>query len=119
MDINSIPDIFQSKLRIAIVSCLMTGEKTFKEVKEITGASDGNLSVQMSEMEESGYVSIHKDFFSNKPRTRYNLTGKGKKEFIDSVVFRNVQHLFQLPSVIYCRRQQSAYCCTQTQCVSG
>jgi DNA-binding PadR family transcriptional regulator len=45
----------------------------------------GNLSVQMSKLEESGYVSIHKDFFSNKPRTRYNLTGKGKKEFIDYV----------------------------------
>ncbi|HEX3012029.1 MAG TPA: transcriptional regulator [Syntrophomonadaceae bacterium] len=85
MDINSIPDIFQSKLRIAIVSCLMTGEKAFKEVKEITGATDGNLSVQISKMEESGYVKIHKDFFNNKPRTRYNLTAKGKAEFIDYV----------------------------------
>ncbi len=85
MDINSIPDIFQSKLRIAIVACLMTGEKTFKEVKGITGATDGNLSVQMSNMEDSGYIEIHKDFFSNKPRTRYNLTVKGKNEFIDYV----------------------------------
>ncbi len=85
MDVNSVPDIFQSKLRIAIVSCLMTGEKTFKEVKEITGGTDGNLSVQMSKMEESGYVKVFKDFFNNKPRTRYNLTEKGKREFIDYV----------------------------------
>lgn len=85
MNINSIPDIFQSKLRIAIVSCLMTGEKTFKEVKEITGASDGNLSVQISRLEENGYVIIHKDFFNNKPRTKYKLTAKGKTEFIDYV----------------------------------
>lgn len=85
MDINSIPDIFQSKLRIAIVSCLLMGEKTFKEVKEITGATDGNLSVQISKMEESGYVEIYKDFFNNKPRTRFNLTAKGKNEFIDYV----------------------------------
>ena len=63
----------------------MTGEKTFKEVKGITGATDGNLSVQMSNMEDSGYIEIHKDFFSNKPRTRYNLTVKGKNEFIDYV----------------------------------
>jgi DNA-binding HxlR family transcriptional regulator len=82
LDVNSIPDIFQSKLRIAIVSCLMTGEKNFKEVKEVTGATDGNLSVQMSKMEESGYVEVKKDFFNNKPRTRYNLTEKGKSEFI-------------------------------------
>lgn len=85
MDINSIPDIFQSKLRIAIVSCLMTGGKTFKEVKEITGATDGNLSVQISKMDENGYVKIHKDFFNNKPRTRYNITAKGKNEFIKYV----------------------------------
>ena len=85
MDINSIPDIFQSKLRIAIVSCLMSGEKSFKEVKAITGATDGNLSVQISKMEESGYVKIHKDFFNNKPRTRYSLTKKGEREFIDYV----------------------------------
>lgn len=85
MDINSIPDMFQSKLRIAIVSCLMTGEKTFKEVKEVTGATDGNLSVQISKMEEAGYIQVSKDFFNNKPRTRYNLTEKGRNEFIDYV----------------------------------
>jgi len=85
LDINSIPDIFQSKLRIAIVSCLMTGEKTFKEVKEITGATDGNLSVHLTKLEETGHIKISKDFFNNKPRTRYNLTSKGKKEFSDYV----------------------------------
>lgn len=85
MDINSIPDIFQSKLRIAIVSCLIAGEKTFREVKEITGATDGNLSIQLSKMNENGYIEIYKDFFNNKPRTRYNLTAKGKSEFIDYV----------------------------------
>lgn len=84
MDINSIPDIFQSKLRIAIIASLMTGEKTFREVKEITG-TDGNLSVQISKLEESGYIVVYKDFFNNKPRTRYNLTEKGKREFVDYV----------------------------------
>ncbi|MDD7795506.1 winged helix-turn-helix domain-containing protein [Clostridium sp. 'White wine YQ'] len=85
MDINSIPDIFQSKLRISIIACLMTGEKTFKEVKEITKATDGNLSVQMSKMEDGGYIEVYKDFHDNKPRTRYNLTEEGRSEFIDYV----------------------------------
>ena len=82
MEINSIPDIFQSKIRIAAVSCLMTGEKTFKEIKDIIGATDGNLSVHLSKLEEGGYISVQKDFFNNKPRTRYNLTEFGRKEFI-------------------------------------
>jgi len=85
LDINSIPDIFQSKLRIAVISSLLTGEKTFRELKDITGATDGNLSVQISKMENEGYVTVRKDFFNNKPRTRYNLTGKGRKEFTDYV----------------------------------
>lgn len=85
MDINSIPDIFQSKLRIAIVSCLITGEKTFREVRDITGATDGNLSIHLSKLQETGCIEIYKDFFNNKPRTRYNLTPKGKKDFVDYV----------------------------------
>lgn len=85
MDINSIPDIFQSKLRIAIISCLMTGEKTFRELKEITGATDGNLSVQLSKIEAEEYIKVRKDFFNNKPRSRYDLTEKWRNEFIDYV----------------------------------
>jgi len=63
----------------------MTGEKTFTEIKEITGATDGNLSVHLSKLDEAGYIKICKDFFNNKPRTRYNLTKKGEKEFVDYV----------------------------------
>lgn len=85
LDINSIPDIFQSKLRIALISSLMTGEKNFRELKEITGATDGNLSVHLSKLNEAGYIEIQKDFFENKPRTRYNLTNKGKNEFVEYV----------------------------------
>lgn len=63
----------------------MTGEKTFKEIKDITGATDGNLSVHLSKLEEGNYITVTKDFFNNKPRTRYNLTETGQSEFIDYV----------------------------------
>jgi len=81
MDINSIPDIFQSKLRIAIATCLLSGTKTFKELKALTSASDGNISVQVKKLKEAGYVNVEKDYFNNKPRTRYSLTTFGKEEF--------------------------------------
>ena len=77
--------VIATTMRIAIVSCLITGEKTFREVKDITGATDGNLSVHLSKLQEAGYIGIYKDFSNNKPRTRYNLTSRGKKEFIDYV----------------------------------
>lgn len=85
MNINSIPDSFQSKIRIAIVSALITGEKTFKEIKEITKATDGNLSVHLSKLEEINYVSVKKEFFGKKPRSTYTLTETGRDEFIEYV----------------------------------
>lgn len=81
MELNSIPDIFQSKFRIAIVSCLLTGTKTFKEVKTLTGATDGNISTHMSKLSQAGYVEVLKDFYKNKPRSRYTLTELGRNEF--------------------------------------
>ena len=81
MEVNSIPDIFQSKLRIAIVSCLITGTKSFKEIKSVTGATDGNISTQMKKLKLSGYVEVLKDYKDNKPRTQYTLTKLGSDEF--------------------------------------
>lgn len=85
MNINQIPEIFQSKVRIAIFACLIDGEKKFGEIKEITGATDGNLSVNLSKMEAGGYITIRKDFYNKKPRTRYKLTEFGIESFRDYV----------------------------------
>ena len=85
MELNSIPDIFQSKIRIAIVSCLLTGTKTFKEIKALTGATDGNISTHMKKLKDASTVEINKDYDNNKPRTRYTLTKSGRKEFEDYV----------------------------------
>lgn len=43
MEINAIPEAFQTKLRLAVLSALLTGEKNFRELKGITEATDGNL----------------------------------------------------------------------------
>lgn len=85
MELNSIPDIFQSKIRIAIVSCLLSGSKTFKEIKGLTGATDGNISTHMKKLSEVGLVDTTKGFENNKPKTTYTLTSKGLNEFRDYV----------------------------------
>lgn len=91
MDINSIPDIFQSKIRIAIVSSLLTGPKTFKEIKHHTGASDGNISTHMKKLNDADYVKIVKDYEDNKPRTTYSLTNTGRNDFKNYVkVLENI-----------------------------
>lgn len=81
MDINSIPDIFQSKIRIAIISSLLKSDRTFKEIKTITSASDGNISSHATKLEKSGYITIHKTYYMKKPQTTYHLTQKGRSDF--------------------------------------
>ncbi len=85
MELNSIPDIFQSKIRLAIISSLLTGSKSFKEVKGLTGATEGNISTHMKKLSTAGIVEISKMFENNKPKTTYTLTDKGIKDFTDYV----------------------------------
>ncbi|MBO5526170.1 MAG: transcriptional regulator [Clostridia bacterium] len=81
MELHEIPEAFQSKLRLVIISMLITGDKTFSELKSITKATDGNLSVQLTKLEEWGYVSITKTFVLKKSHTVAALTERGKCDF--------------------------------------
>ena len=54
MELNNIPDIFSNKLRLAILAALVMEPKTFRDLKEITLATDGNLGGQLSKLEECG-----------------------------------------------------------------
>lgn len=85
MEINAIPEAFQTKLRLAILSALLTGEKNFRELKKITGATDGNLGAQLKKLEESGHISIRKEFVNNKPQTSCVMTDFGKRQFREYV----------------------------------
>jgi len=85
VDINSIPESFQSKIRIAIISTLITGDKNFKEIKELTKTTDGNLSVHLSKLVEMNYLTVSKEFIGKKPRTTYSLTETGRNAFVEYV----------------------------------
>ena len=63
----------------------MTGPKTFRQIKELTDATDGNLSVHMSRLEELGYADIKKEFIGKKPCTTYELTESGRNDFKEYV----------------------------------
>ncbi len=43
MDISSMPEVFSNKLRLSVISALITGEKDFTELKKYTEATSGNL----------------------------------------------------------------------------
>ena len=85
MEINAIPEAFQTKLRLAVLSALLTGEKNFRELKNITEATDGNLGAQLKKLEEAGYITVSKAFVNRKPQTSCVLTAFGRQQFKDYV----------------------------------
>ncbi len=78
--------LLHSQLRLAIVSLLMgvdSAEFTF--IKDKTGATAGNLSVQIDKLSEAGYISVDKSFKGKRPVTTCRITKSGMKAFEDYV----------------------------------
>jgi DNA-binding MarR family transcriptional regulator len=83
-DHQQIDDIIHSRIRLAIISLLISVEEAeFNFIKEKVNTTDGNLSVHIKKLEEAGYVSVKKEFIDRKPRTTYSLTKNGRKAFED------------------------------------
>ena len=74
--------ILHSQLRLAVMSLLIgVKEAEFTFIKEKTGATAGNLSVQISKLKEAGYVDVIKQFKDNYPQTICKITPEGVKAF--------------------------------------
>lgn len=82
MDVTKLDPLLHSELRLAIVSLLMTvKEADFVYIKEKTGATAGNLSVQLDKLSKAGYISVEKTFAGKMPRTVCQMTDKGREAF--------------------------------------
>lgn len=78
--------IIHSQLRLSILSLLMSVEETdFMYLKQKTDATMGNLSVQITKLEECGYIEVEKTFNGRRPRTVCCMTEAGKAAFLDYV----------------------------------
>jgi DNA-binding MarR family transcriptional regulator len=74
--------ILHAQLRLAIMSILMNvAEAEFTYIKEKTGATSGNLSVQIDKLKQAEYLSVTKSFKNNYPLTVCKITPKGRKAF--------------------------------------
>ena len=74
--------ILHSELRLAIMSLLISLTKAeFTYLKEQTNATAGNLSVQITKLEEAGYIKVEKGFKGKMPQTICSVTKKGINAF--------------------------------------
>jgi DNA-binding HxlR family transcriptional regulator len=78
--------VIHEKGRMAIMSLLAANpELSFTEMKQTLGMTDGNLSVHLRTLQESGYIAVTKTFRERKPLTTCSLTASGRKAFANYI----------------------------------
>lgn len=86
MKFPTLDPLLHSELRLAVMSLLVSAEDAdFPYIKEQTGATAGNLSVQVDKLSAAGYIEVEKTFKGKKPCTICRITPIGLKAFEDYV----------------------------------
>lgn len=78
--------LLHSELRLAMMSILLGVEQAdFVYLKQQTGASAGNLSVQIDKLQKAGYITVEKSFRGKMPCTICRITTEGINAFEEYV----------------------------------
>lgn len=81
--------LLHSELRLALMSILVSVEEAeFSYLKQQTGATAGNLSVQIDKLNKAEYVEVTKTFKGKMPCTICKITPKGLdafEEYVDAL----------------------------------
>lgn len=78
--------LLHSELRLAVVSILVGVESAdFVFLREQTGATAGNLSVQIDKLQKAGYITVEKGYKGKMPCTTCRITEQGIAAFEEYV----------------------------------
>jgi DNA-binding MarR family transcriptional regulator len=73
---------FENRVRLGIMAALVVSDAVdFNTLKDLLGATDGNLATHLKTLEKKNYVGFSKQFIDRKPLTTYWATDSGKKAF--------------------------------------
>ncbi len=79
---KNLDPLLHSQLRLAVMSLLMSVKSAeFVYIKEKTGATAGNLSVQIDKLATANYIKVSKSFKGKMPLTTCQITPEGIKAF--------------------------------------
>ena len=74
--------LLHSELRLAVMSILASVDNAeFSYIKKQTGATSGNLSVQLDKLSAAGYITVEKGFKGKVPCTTCKITPAGLTAF--------------------------------------
>lgn len=79
--------LIHEKARLSILSSLASHPHglVFGDLKALCALTDGNLSRQITQLQESGLVEVWKGFKGNRPQTLVRLSGEGRKRFLEYI----------------------------------
>lgn len=84
-------EIIHQSMRLKIMAALNVlapdAHLEFTRLKELIGATDGNLGAHLDTLEKAGYVVIEKLFVGKRPQTRVKATRAGRRAFADHVTY--------------------------------
>lgn len=80
--IEQLNKVFDSRIRIGIMSALMVNEEvSYNDLKALMDVTDGNLASHLKTLEENNHIKVHKGFIGRKTNTLYSITKTGEKAF--------------------------------------
>jgi DNA-binding MarR family transcriptional regulator len=80
--IDRINKVFENKTRLGVMSALMVNESIdFISLRKLLGVTDGNLSSNISVLENLKLVRVKKKIIAKKTNTSYSITITGQKAF--------------------------------------
>jgi DNA-binding MarR family transcriptional regulator len=84
--ITGLNKIFESRIRLGVMSILMVNEEiNFNDLKQMLEVTDGNLATHLVNLEENGFIKVHKGFVGRKTNTTYSITRSGEKAFNEHI----------------------------------
>ncbi len=80
--LKSLDPLLHSELRLGVMSILLGVEEAdFVFLRQETGATAGNLSVQLDKLQKAGYIAVEKSFRGKMPCTLCRITEEGIRAF--------------------------------------
>ena len=74
-----VEDVVHQRVRLGVLALLSEGgERSFTELRDTLGQSDGGLGRHLKVLAEAGYITLTKSFQDNRPRTGVALTDAGR-----------------------------------------
>ena len=79
--------LIHEKARLSILSSLASHPEglVFGDLKTLCALTDGNLSRQITQLQEAGFVEVWKGQKNNRPQTLVRLSKDGRKRFLEYI----------------------------------